>query len=102
MPRETYNSGEILTDDLGRLWWIQGTNPERGLLMPQLPEYLAMVPEEETTINVPGWEFFRAPPDYVLAEREACIRDIESIYVEGDHLTGTWMCKAVDKIRSRK
>lgn len=75
MPRDTYQNGEILTDDLGRLWWITAQDDRRGLLMPELPTFLANADNEEVQlVQLPGWEFHLAPPDYVLAEREACAR----------------------------
>jgi len=56
MPRDTYNDGEILTDDLGRLWMVLAPH-NRGLLMPELPEFLATVEGEDA--KLPGFDFER-------------------------------------------
>lgn len=71
MPRDTYNPGELVTDDLGHLWQISGINENRGILMPELPAFLAE--QEEDTAKLPGFTFERRL-DLIAAERERCIR----------------------------
>lgn len=97
MPRETYSDGEILTDDIGRLWMVLAPGG-RGLLMPELPEFLATVEGEDA--KLPGFEFVRDQAS--MLERERCAKAVESMFVEGDHLTGVWSRKAATVIRSGK
>ena len=55
MPRDIYNDGELVTDDLGRLWLVSALKTGVGLLMPELPDFLSQ--QEERKSAVEGFEF---------------------------------------------
>jgi hypothetical protein len=95
MPRDTYNDGELVTDDLGRLWLVSSLRVGQGLLMPELPDFLSI--QEEKKASVEGFEFDQMA-DGITAEREACAKMADNrVCGCGDHQNEL----AVD-IRSRK
>ena len=69
MPRDTYNDGELVTDDLGRLWLVSALKVGQGLLMPELPDFLTI--QEEKKASVEGFEFDQMA-DGIAAENAAC------------------------------
>lgn len=75
MPRDTFNDGDILTDDLGRLWLVSAVKTGRGLLMPELPTFLTE--QEEKKVEMGGFEFDQMA-DGISAEREACAKIAEA------------------------
>ncbi len=100
MPRDTFNDGDILTDDLGRLWLVSALKVGQGLLMPELPDFLAEKDEKKVTVE--GFEFDQQA-DGIAAEREACAKIAESRGSSTDETL--WTVAANDiasAIRSRK
>jgi hypothetical protein len=71
MPRDIYNDGELVTDDIGRLWLVSALKTGVGLLMPELPDFLSQ--QEEKKAAVEGFEFDQMV-DGIAAEREACAK----------------------------
>lgn len=99
MPRDTFNDGELVTDDLGRLWLISCLRAGTGVLMPELPGFLSE--QGEKKVSIEGFEFDQMA-DGIVAEREACAKTVESRFPEGDPLAGVWKRMAAEAIRSRK
>ena len=77
MPRDIYNDGELVTDDLGRLWLVSALKTGVGLLMPELPDFLSQ--QEEKKSAVEGFEFDQMA-DGITAERERCAKIVDGVY----------------------
>ena len=97
MPREIYNDGELVTDDLGRLWLISALNPRVGLLMPELPDFLSTQEEKHATVE--GFEFDQMA-DGIAAAQERAAKIVEAAVP--DLIERMAAREIAEKIRSRK
>ena len=101
MSRDLYNDGDLVTDDLGRLWLVSSLRTGQGLLMPELPDFLTT--QEEKKAALEGFEFDQMA-DGIAAEREACAKIADREYeLSGENNASCGACVEIaGQIRSRK
>ena len=99
MPRDIYNDGELVTDDLGRLWLVSALKTGVGLLMPELPDFLSQ--QEEKKSAVEGFEFDQMA-DGIEAEREGCAKLVDAEADGRDWPLSSILGEVAERIRSRK